>query len=78
MAEEWERLKQLFNKALEFGPDKRAVFLAKANRPSFDRPPSERRQHSAVAPAASNRCVWQRYAACGVAGHGERLLLGRL
>src|SRR6516225_4798364 len=30
MAEEWERLKQLFNKALEFGPDERAVFLAKA------------------------------------------------
>src|SRR6516225_7774621 len=30
MAEEWERLKQLFNKALEFGPDERAVFLANA------------------------------------------------
>jgi tetratricopeptide (TPR) repeat protein len=30
MAEEWGRLKQLFNQALEFGPDERAVFLANA------------------------------------------------
>src|SRR5215467_15957153 len=30
MTEEWGQLKQLFNRALEFGPDERAVFLANA------------------------------------------------
>ena len=30
MAEEWERLKQLFNEALELGPEERVRFLAKA------------------------------------------------